>query len=46
MLRRLASLALEAGPLTWRQNLGLRGLTALPVTFESSHQNSHPVLPN
>jgi hypothetical protein len=46
MLRRLASLALEAGPLTWRQNLGLRGLSALPVTFESSRQNSHPVLPN
>ena len=22
-----------SGPITWRENLGLRGLTALPVTF-------------
>jgi hypothetical protein len=33
LLRRLPDLALEPGPLVWRQNLGLRGLTALPVTF-------------
>jgi len=33
MLRRFPNLALEAGPLTWRSNLGLRGLTALPVSF-------------
>jgi pimeloyl-[acyl-carrier protein] synthase len=33
MLRRFPNLALEAGPLTWRTNLGLRGLTALPVSF-------------
>jgi cytochrome P450 len=33
LLRRLPNLALEPGPLVWRQNLGLRGLTALPVTF-------------
>jgi hypothetical protein len=33
LLRRLPNLALEPGPLIWRQNLGLRGLTALPVTF-------------
>jgi len=33
MLRRLPGLALEPGRLTWRTNLGLRGLTALPVTF-------------
>ena len=33
LLRRLRGLALEPGPLAWRQNLGLRGLAALPVTF-------------
>jgi hypothetical protein len=33
LLRRLANLTLAPGPLVWRQNLGLRGLTALPVTF-------------
>ncbi len=33
MLRRLPNLALEPGPLVWRPNLALRGLTALPVTF-------------
>ena len=35
LLSRLSNLALEAGPLVWRENLGLRGLTALPVTFHS-----------
>jgi len=35
MLRRLPNLRLEPGPLVWRQNLGLRGLTALPVRFGS-----------
>jgi cytochrome P450 len=34
LLRRLPGLRLEPGPLVWRQNLGLRGLTALPVSFE------------
>src|SRR5205814_2194813 len=33
MLRRLPNLALEPGKLTWRTNLGLRGLTSLPVRF-------------
>jgi cytochrome P450 len=33
MLRRLPDLRLEPGPLAWRENLGLRGLKALPVTF-------------
>jgi pimeloyl-[acyl-carrier protein] synthase len=33
LLRRLPNLALEREPLVWRQNLGLRGLVALPVTF-------------
>jgi cytochrome P450 len=33
MIRRLPRLALEGDSLTWRSNLGLRGLTALPVKF-------------
>ena len=34
MLRRLPNLRPEPGPLVLRENLGLRGLTALPVTFD------------
>jgi pimeloyl-[acyl-carrier protein] synthase len=33
ILRRLPGLAVAPGPLAWRSNSGLRGLTALPVTF-------------
>jgi cytochrome P450 len=33
LLSRMPDLALEAAPLTWRNNLGLRGLIALPVKF-------------
>ena len=33
MLRRMPDLRLEPVPLTWRDNMGLRGLTALPVVF-------------
>ena len=33
MLTRLPNWQLEPKPLVWRTNLGLRGLTALPVTF-------------
>jgi hypothetical protein len=33
LLRRLPDLELTPGPLTWRNNSGLRGLMALPVTF-------------
>ena len=33
LLRRLPNLELTPGPLTWRNNSGLRGLMALPVTF-------------
>jgi pimeloyl-[acyl-carrier protein] synthase len=36
ILRRLQKLELRSGPLTWRNNSGLRGLTALPVTFKSA----------
>jgi cytochrome P450 len=33
VLCRMPNLRLVPGPLTWRENLGLRGLTDLPVTF-------------
>jgi len=33
LLRRLPGLALTDEPLAWRENLGLRGLKTLPVTF-------------
>jgi hypothetical protein len=36
LLRRLPNPRLQSGPLAWRQNLGLRGLTALPVAFGGS----------
>ena len=35
MLARLPNLVLEPGPLTWRDNLGLRGLKALPIRFSN-----------
>ncbi|MGO9126854.1 MAG: cytochrome P450 [Terriglobales bacterium] len=33
VLERFRDLRLESGPLVWRENLGLRGLTVLPVSF-------------
>ncbi|MGI9088546.1 MAG: cytochrome P450 [Chthoniobacterales bacterium] len=36
ILRRLPNLRLAPGTLTWRDNSGLRGLTALPVHFEAN----------
>jgi pimeloyl-[acyl-carrier protein] synthase len=36
LLRRLKNLELTSEPLTWRENSGLRGLTALPVTFSKN----------
>ena len=36
LLRRLKNLELASEPLTWRENSGLRGLTALPVTFSKN----------
>src|SRR5579863_1713047 len=33
ILKRLENLQLKPCPITWRENLGLRGLTALPVSF-------------
>lgn len=37
LIRRLPDLELQSGPLTWRNNLGLRGLAALPIRFRASH---------
>ena len=37
IVRRLPSLESQPGTLVWRNNLGLRGLTALPVNFQASH---------
>lgn len=34
VLRRVPQLHLQPGPLRWRSNLGLRGLLALPVSFQ------------
>jgi pimeloyl-[acyl-carrier protein] synthase len=36
ILRRLPQLEVVPGPLTWRTNSGLRGLTALPVRFTAT----------
>jgi cytochrome P450 len=33
IVRQTSHLVLAPGPLAWRENLGLRGLTALPLTF-------------
>ena len=41
ILRRFRNLALKPGPLTWRTNLGLRGLNALPITFDQSIANKN-----
>ena len=33
IMRRMPDLRLEPGPIRWRNNSGLRGVTALPVAF-------------
>ncbi|HYK87048.1 MAG TPA: cytochrome P450, partial [Ktedonobacteraceae bacterium] len=33
LLKRMPDLAMGTDKVTWRENLGLRGLTALPVVF-------------
>ncbi len=42
MLTQLKNWKLGPDPLVWRTNLGLRGLTALPITFESHDAPSGP----
>jgi pimeloyl-[acyl-carrier protein] synthase len=41
LLGRLRHLALVPGPLAWRENLGLRGLKSLPVSFDPSSASRH-----
>ena len=36
LLRRLDRIERKPGPIVWRENLGLRGLTALPVSFTAA----------
>jgi len=43
MLRRLPHWSLEAGRLVWRSNLGLRGLTSLPLRFGDAGNHSAPL---
>jgi hypothetical protein len=45
MLRRLPQLELETNDLTWRENLGLRGLNSLPVKFLSTKADQQPAKP-
>jgi len=40
IVQRLPDLALKPRALVWRNNLGLRGLVALPVRFRASHSAS------
>ena len=40
MLRLFAQWSLDDSPLVWRTNLGLRGLTALPITFKTAGQQN------
>jgi len=40
LLRRLRDVRLEPSPLAWRTNLGLRGLTALPITFTADERGT------
>jgi cytochrome P450 len=40
LTRRFPVLELQPAPLTWRNNLGLRGLIALPVKFQTSHSTN------
>jgi len=42
MLRRLPNWTLDPAPLVWRGNLGLRGLTRLPIRFGNREEISAP----
>ncbi len=46
MLRRLGDWTLEPGPLVWRTNLGLRGLTKLPIRFKAESRFTNPSTSN
>lgn len=40
LLTRMPGLTLKPGKITWRENLGLRGLTSLPVTFQTPERGA------
>jgi pimeloyl-[acyl-carrier protein] synthase len=40
LLRRLSGIGLTNQPLAWRENLGLRGLRALPVSFKPRREDA------
>ena len=40
LVRRTANMAIAPGPIVWRDNLGLRGLTSLQVTFDEVQATS------
>lgn len=42
MLRRLPNWTFDPGPLVWRSNLGLRGLTKLPIHFDQPGAANSP----
>ncbi|HEV7129226.1 MAG TPA: cytochrome P450 [Ktedonobacterales bacterium] len=42
LLQRMPNLRLDSSTLTWRQNLGLRGLSTLPVTLSSDVSAATP----
>jgi cytochrome P450 len=42
ILRRIKNPALKPGAVIWRENLGLRGLTALPISFVASSTGVQP----
>jgi cytochrome P450 len=43
MVRQLPEWSLQSGPLVWRSNLGLRGLTSLPIGFTIDGNRSIPI---
>jgi hypothetical protein len=40
LVTRLPALSLQPKPLAWRDNLGLRGLEALPLSFTPGFQSA------
>ena len=40
LMRRTANMVIAPGPIVWRDNLGLRGLTSLQVTFDEVQSTS------
>jgi pimeloyl-[acyl-carrier protein] synthase len=46
MLKRLENWRLESAPLVWRTNLGLRGLTRLPIAFTSERPRNGQSIDN